>query len=143
MAKADLHKVYSVDKDKLFEVITKYEDYPKFVEGCRGAEVRSREDGHARVHYDINMMKDVKYVLDHRADAAAGEMSWDLVEADIMKKNSGRWKLTPAGEGKTDVHYEVEVEFTIPVPGFVLNKLIKSTLPKLVESFIKRAGGRD
>jgi ribosome-associated toxin RatA of RatAB toxin-antitoxin module len=139
MASAEFHETLSVDKDKLFQAITRYEDYPQFVEGCTGVKVERKGSGQARVTYDVSMMKDITYTLDHREDEASGVVEWSLVESDAFKKNNGRWQLKSAGPGKTDVHYALEVEFKFPVPGFILSRLVKGSLPSMVESFRKRA----
>ena len=139
MAQAEFHQVLSVSKDKLWDAITRYEDYPKFVEGCTSVKVERKAAGHARVTFHVSMMKDVVYTLDQKEDKDQGLIEWTLVESDAFKKNSGRWKLTDAGTGKTDTHYNVELDFKIPVPGFILNGLIKKNLPVLVKSFEKQA----
>jgi ribosome-associated toxin RatA of RatAB toxin-antitoxin module len=139
MASAEFHQVLSVDQDKLFEAVTRYEDYPQFVEGCTGVKVERQGPGQARVSYNVSMMKDIHYTLDHREDPASGVVEWSLVDSDAFKKNSGRWTLKAVGPGKTDVLYTVDVEFKIPVPGFILNRLVKGSLPSMIESFRKRA----
>jgi ribosome-associated toxin RatA of RatAB toxin-antitoxin module len=139
MAKAEIHEVVSVDRDKLFQAISRYEDYPQFVEGCKAARVERKGTGKARVTYHVSLIKDVNYILDHSEDPAAGIVSWTMVESDTFKVNNGSWTLTSAGPGKTDVHYELEVEFKIYVPGMILNKLIKGPLPSMVKSFVDRA----
>jgi ribosome-associated toxin RatA of RatAB toxin-antitoxin module len=57
MAQAEFHEVLSVDKDKLFSVITKYEDYPKFVDGCTAVKVDRKSPNQALVTYNVSMMK--------------------------------------------------------------------------------------
>jgi ribosome-associated toxin RatA of RatAB toxin-antitoxin module len=141
MAQAEFHEVLSVGTEKLFSVITRYEDYPQFVEGCTSVKVVERQpSGHVRVTYQVNVMsQDVVYTLDHKEDREAGVVEWNLVESNFFKKNSGRWKLQPQGSTQSDVQYDVEIEFKIPVPGFILNKLVKGSLPKMVKSFEKKA----
>ena len=141
MAKAEFHEVIAADKDKLFQAITKYEDYPQFVDGVESVAVERKGAGQARVSYRVNMMKEVIYTLDHHEDVAAGIVQWTMVESDSFKMNNGRWELKPAGPGKTDVRYELEIEFNFPVPGFILSKLVKGSLPSMVKNFAKRAGG--
>ncbi|MGZ3688208.1 MAG: type II toxin-antitoxin system RatA family toxin [Bdellovibrionota bacterium] len=138
MAKAEFQDVFPVDKDKLFAVITRYEDYPKFVEGVQSVKVEKAASG-ARVSYKVSMMKDISYTLDHVEDAPSGRVEWTLVDSDSFKSNSGIWELRSVGPGKTDVKYQLEVEFKIPIPGFVLNRLVKSQLPSMVKSFVERA----
>lgn len=145
MAQAEIHEVLPVDKQTLWDTIVRYEEYPKFVDGCTGVKVERKGAGHARASYKVSMMKDVSYTLDHKENSDAGVIEWSLVESDFFKKNVGRWELKEAGPGKTDVKYSLEVEFKVPVPGFILNGLVKKSLPGMIKSFEKQAkanGGR-
>ena len=96
MANAEFHETLSVDRDKLFQAIVQYEDYPKFVDGCKGTRVDRAAPGQAKVTYDVSMMKDISYTLEHQEDAANGRMEWNLVASDFIKKNVGRWELKPS-----------------------------------------------
>jgi ribosome-associated toxin RatA of RatAB toxin-antitoxin module len=140
MAQAEFREVLGTDKDKLFSVITRYEDYPQFVEGCSSVQVDRQAPGKIRVTYRVNVMsQDVTYTLDHKEDSATGVVEWTLIESNFFKKNTGRWELKASGSGKTDVLYSLELEFKIPVPGFILNRLVKGSLPGMVKSFEKQA----
>lgn len=141
MAQAEIHEVLSVDPEKLFEVITRYEDYGQYVEGCSGAKVLKREGNQILVEYSLNLIKEISYQLMHTEDPANKKMSWTLVSSEFLKKNTGSWELKPAGPGKTDVKYSLEVEFKLPVPGLILNRLVKSSLPTMLKNFEKRARG--
>lgn len=144
MAQTEYRDVLSVAKDKLLATITEYKDYPKFIEGCTAAKVESLSDGQVRVHYEVNIMsQDVKYTLDHRvlpeSTDGSSRVEWTLVDSNFFKKNIGHWVVKPAGAGKTDVTYALDVEFKIPVPGFILNRLVKGSLPGMVKGFEKQA----
>jgi ribosome-associated toxin RatA of RatAB toxin-antitoxin module len=139
MAQAEIHEVLPVDAEKLYSVVTRYEDYPKFVEGCTSAEVERKDRDKIQVRYQVSMMKDISYTLEHSEDPASGRASWTLVESDVLKKNTGSWEVKSLGAGKCDVHYQVEIEFKIPVPGFVLSRLIKGSLPAMIKNFQERA----
>jgi ribosome-associated toxin RatA of RatAB toxin-antitoxin module len=84
-------------------------------------------------------MKEVNYTLDHREDPSRNRVEWSLVDSDTFKKNSGFWELKEIAPGKTDVSYSLEVDFKIPIPGFILNRLVKGSLPSMIQSFEKRA----
>ena len=139
MAQAEHKQVVAVDREKFFRAITKYEEYPSFVDGCNGVEVERKGPGEARTHYKMNIMRDVNYTLDHKEFPEQGRMEWALVKSDMLKKNIGRWELTSLSDGKTEVRYSIEIEFNIPVPGFILNQLVKSRIPSMIKSFEQRA----
>jgi ribosome-associated toxin RatA of RatAB toxin-antitoxin module len=139
MANAEIHEVLPVGLDKLWDTIVRYEEYPKFVDGCTSVKVERKGTGHARATYHVSMMKDVTYTLDHKEDKEKGVVEWSLVESDAFKKNTGRWELRSAGPDKTDVRYSLDVDFKIPVPGFILNGLVKKSLPGMLKNFEKQA----
>lgn len=139
MARAEFHEVMDVDKDKLLAVITAYDKYPNFVEGCQTAKIESREPGKATVTYRVSMIKEVEYTLNHKENLEAGKVEWTLAKSSSFKKNNGSWELKTVSKGKTAVKYTLEIDFTFSVPGLILNKLVKGSLPSMVKNFVKQA----
>ena len=140
MAQAEFQEVLSVDSEKLYQAIIDYELYPQFVDGCHSVSVERISSSQAQVTYHVNVMsQDVKYVLNHHESRDHWKVEWTLVESNFFKKNVGRWELKPVGVGKTQVKYTLEVEFKVPIPGFILNRLVKGSLPGMVRSFEKQA----
>ena len=140
MAQAEYRDIFNVSKEKLFSVITSYENYPQFIQGCQAVDVSRQSSGETRVVYTVSLMsKEVTYTLVHREDAAQGQMTWSLIDSDFFKKNTGGWEIQEVSPGKTEIIYKLDAEFKVPVPGFILNRLIKGSLPELVKSFEKRA----
>lgn len=142
MANADIVQKVSVSKDRFMKTLVDYASYPKFVDGAKKVDVQKVSDTVSRVSYQISMMgQDIQYVLDHTANLAAGEMSWKLVESGFMKQNSGKWVVKDLGGDSSEVRYEIEIDFTISVPSFILNRLVKGSLPSMIKSFEKQAKG--
>lgn len=142
MAKAELTKVLPLEQNDIFDTIVAYEEYPKFVTGCKKVEVQRKAPGQSRVTYHVSMMKDLTYTLDHQEDREKGIITWKLVESDTLTANQGVWTLTSRGPKQTEVRYEIDIEFNIPVPGFILSKLVKGSLPSMIESFEKQTKSR-
>jgi ribosome-associated toxin RatA of RatAB toxin-antitoxin module len=140
MAQAEIDKTLKVNREKLLKAITQYEDYPEFIDNVTGVKVERQNDHEAIAHYHLSVMgKEFHYSLMMKEDRKAGKVKWELQESDFFKKNSGSWTLEAVSESETKAHYELEVEFKISVPGFILNRLVKGNLPKMLESFEKRA----
>lgn len=139
MAKAELTQVLDVNYDKFFDAVTRYENYPQFVAGCKKTEVERKAPGHSRVKYTVSMMKDLWYQLDHHEDREKGVITWALIGSDLLKSNKGQWIVKKLGENKVEVKYEIEIEFNISVPGFILNQLVKGSLPPMIKSFATQA----
>lgn len=140
MANASLTKTLEVSRDKIFAAVTRYEDYPQFLTGCKKVEVERKAPGQARVKYFSNILgKDLWYLLEHTEDAAKGIVTWKLIESDLLKVDSGTWTLKDAGEGKTEVTYAIDIEFKVWVPGPVLKGLVATSLPLLMSEYEKQA----
>lgn len=139
MAKAALDRNVPVGIEALWRAITDYAAYPKFVEGVQNVDVRSDSAGTKHVFYRVSMVREVEYVLAHRDDALKHMAQWDLVESSFFKVNRGRWELTRINDHLTRAAYTLEVEFGFFAPGFVVNQLIQSQLPKMLGQFEERA----
>ena len=139
VAKADQEKTYDVSADQYFKSVTQYEQYPEHVEGVKAIQVE-RKGNDVVGHYDLNMMgKEIKYSLNIKEDPANKKMNWSLLKSDFFTVNNGAWTITPTGPKSCKVHYAVEVEFSFPVPGFLLKGIVKGTLPSMMNSFYERA----
>lgn len=139
MAHGEVEKTLSVGKEKLWATILKYEDYPEFVDGVTGIQVDRQKEGEPKVTYSLNLFKEFSYVLQMKENPEGGSLSWELLESDVFKVNRGSWKIEENGPDSCNVRYELDVEFKIPVPGFILKKLVKGNLPAMVQKFEQRA----
>lgn len=139
MAQAEETKTFDVDAQKLYQAVTSYEQYPEFVDGMKKV-VIDRQSGSLVGHYELSMMgKDMKYSLTLSENAGQLELSWTLLKSDFFKVNNGKWKIVALGAGRCQATFSQEVEFTFPVPGFVLKPMIKGTLPLMMNGFAERA----
>ncbi len=139
MAEASKTVEMPVSIDALYKVITNYEKYSEFVDGVHKVAVKARNGNKARVEYAITLLgKDIFYVLDHTEDSPE-KMTWEFVESNVLKSNHGGWELKSLGPNLTRVTYNLALDFKIYVPGLVLNGLIKSSLPKMLDNFKARA----
>lgn len=140
MAQASLTKTMPVAAAALWQVIEDYAQYPKFVDGVSTAKIISSEPTKVRVEYAIELMgKKIHYTLDHFKNSNGQELSWSLVDSNLLKANSGHWQLKSLSADQTEVTYHLELEFNFYVPGMILNQLVKSSLPRMMDSFQKQA----
>jgi len=142
MASGEIEKTLDIEMNDLFNVIADFESYPEFVKGVKEVKIQKINDKKSKGVYKVSFMKDFTYTLDLTTDAEKGEVSWTLIESDFFKKSDGSWTLKKEGPGKTHVRYWVDVEFKIPVPGFILKGLVKGDLPKMIASFEAEARKR-
>lgn len=120
-----------------FKVITDYEKYPSFLKETKSVVVRKKTGQTAEVTYSIEVIKKISYTL-KMVGKPFSNITWSLLEGDMMKKNSGEWSLKEAGKGKTRASYSVDIEFGIFVPGMISKMLVGSNLPSMLKAFKKR-----
>lgn len=136
MASVERNIKVNVPVEKFFAVITDYESYPEFLPEVEEVKILDKKGNRKTVYFKVKYLKTVEYTLD-MVEEKNKEVRWKLKEGDF-KKNEGMWKLKKEGSG-TDATYSVDIEFSFPVPGFILKKLISVSLPQMLNRFKERA----
>jgi ribosome-associated toxin RatA of RatAB toxin-antitoxin module len=132
-AEIDIH----APLETVYDIITDFESYPEFLSETKEVEVVHSTGKSATVLFKINLIRKIIYTLEIKMTPHK-TVTWHLVEGDLMKKNSGKWKLTEK-KGVTNAHYEIDMEFSGLVPKAISNKLIGSSLPTMMKAFRDRA----
>lgn len=65
-------------------------------------------------------------------------MVWDAVETFQQRGQHGEYNLTPEGEGKTRVRFDIILDLAAPVPEFLIKRAKKIVLDVATESLRKR-----
>jgi coenzyme Q-binding protein COQ10 len=126
--------------ETVFGIITDYEKYPEFLSEVKAIKVSERRAGEALVQYEVNVLKTIRYTLKLKEEKPL-RVSWSLVEGELMRENRGSWLLEPQGK-QTRATYSIEMNLGPLVPKAMVNALVDSSLPKMLESFKKRAEGK-
>lgn len=134
MAEATREETWDAPIEKIYDVITKYENYPNFVDGCSAANVLDFNEDGARVEFSINFIKKFKYILTLKHEKP-NKVSWEFESGDFFKKNTGSWELTDLGDGKTKVKYGLEVAVKGFAPKSLVNTLTSKNLPAMLASY--------
>ncbi|AGC46227.1 MULTISPECIES: type II toxin-antitoxin system RatA family toxin [Myxococcus] len=124
--------------EKVFDVITQYDRYPEFLSEVKAIRTANRKGNTVDVHYTVEVMKTVRYSI-RVVEERPTRMAWSFIEGEVMKDNKGSWVLEPEGEGKTRATYNVEMALGLLVPKTIVNALVETSLPKMLESFKRRA----
>jgi ribosome-associated toxin RatA of RatAB toxin-antitoxin module len=64
-----------------------------------------------------------------------------MLEGEFFKSNQGSWDIKDMGKKGLAVDYELEVGFPLLVPKSIVNGLVSTSLPEMLEGFEKRALG--
>jgi len=129
--------VFNAPVEKCFEIIADYERYPEFLPEVKKLRTSNRKGNEVDVHYEAEVVKVIKYTL-HLKEEKPTKVSWSFIEGEFMKDNKGGWVLEDQGNGTTKATYSIEVAVGPLVPKTILNALVDSQLPKLLENFKKR-----
>jgi ribosome-associated toxin RatA of RatAB toxin-antitoxin module len=138
MAEVKKTEIFDVDAESLYQVLVDYESYPEFVEGVSDINILKENEKGASVEYSLNLIKTFTYVLEMKHEKNKS-VSWKLKEGDIFKANTGSWQLKDLGNGKTEVTYELEVDFKVFAPKMITDKLVANNVPSMLKSYHDRA----
>lgn len=136
MAGATKQIVFNAPIDRAFEVITNYEQYPQFLTEAKKVRVFDRKGTEANVEWQVDVVKTIKYTV-HMKEERPNRVSWTFVNGEFMKDNKGSWVLEAAGD-TTKATYTVEMALGPLVPKTIINALVETSLPKMLEAFKKR-----
>jgi ribosome-associated toxin RatA of RatAB toxin-antitoxin module len=65
------------------------------------------------------------------------KVSWTLIKAGALKKQDASYTLTPDGD-KTRVRFDIAIDLSIPMPGFVLKRALKGGTESATEGLRKQ-----
>lgn len=133
--------VISAPPDKCFDVIADYERYSEFLPEVKKTRAVNRRGNECDVQYEAEVVKLIKYTV-HLKEERPTRVSWTYIDGDFMRDNKGGWLLEDLGDGKTKATYTVEITLGPLVPKSIVNALVDTSLPKLLENFKKRIESR-
>lgn len=124
-------------------VIGDFPSYPEWAKGVQRADVESSyDDGRAeRVHFvlDVAPIKD-DYTLHYVWDADR-EVTWSLVEGNILRALDGAYSLKPRAADSTEVTYRLALDVSIPLIGLLKRKGEKILIDTALKGLKARVEG--
>lgn len=138
MAGATRSIVINAPVEKIWKVITDYERYPDFLSEVKKIRTSNRKGNEIDVQYEAEVVKTIKYTL-HFKEQPPNKLTWSFIEGEFMKDNRGGWTLEDLGGGQTRATYTIDVAVGSLVPKSVVNALVETQLPKVLEAFKKQS----
>ena len=129
--------VFNAPIEKCFAVISDYERYPEFLPEVRKIRTSNRRGNEVDVQYEAEVVKVIKYTV-HMKEEGPTKVSWTFIDGEFMKDNKGGWVLEKSVENQTKATYSIEVAVGALVPKTIVNALVDTQLPKLLENFKRR-----
>ncbi|MCT7657614.1 SRPBCC family protein [Mycobacterium deserti] len=139
MATSDSREVViDASPEEILDVIADVESAPDWSSQHQGAEVLERDaNGRpTRVRLKLKTMgiSDEQTVQYTWTDDSA---SWKLLESSQLKTQDASYTLTADGN-KTKVRFEITVDPSVPIPGFVLKRAMKGGLEAATDGLRKQ-----
>lgn len=121
--------VIDATPDEVLAVILDLEAYPEWSQDVKSVQVVSSDDQGRPVdaRFDVDArVAQVDYVL--RYDyAGPADVQWSLLEGEVLRQLDGSYVLTEQGGG-THVTYALDVDISMPVPGFIKKRAARTIL---------------
>jgi ribosome-associated toxin RatA of RatAB toxin-antitoxin module len=139
MATSDSREVViEASPEEILDVIANVESTPSWSSQYQSAEVlEAHDDGRPkRVKMQVRSVgiTDEQVVEYSWTDTSA---SWTLVRAGQLKSQDASYTLSPDGD-KTKVKFDITIDPSVPLPGFVLKRVMKGAMETATDGLRKQ-----
>ena len=139
MAASDSREVLiEATPEEILDVIADVQNAPTWSPQYQSAEVLDTDDNGRprRVKMKVKAAgltdeMEVEYTF---TDSSAG---WTLLSSSQLRKQDATYTLTPAGD-KTKVRFDLSVDPSIPIPGFLLKRTLKGAMETATDGLRKQ-----
>lgn len=128
----------SATPEQVMDAVANIDDLPRRSGPHQAAEVESRHaDGRpSRVRAKVSAAgfkdEEVTDYVWHGVDS----VTWTLAESSVQSAQIGTYTLTPTDSG-THIRLDLEIGVKVPMPGFILKKVLKTALDTGSKDFKK------
>ena len=137
--RASREVVFDAPPEAILDVLADIDSVPSWSALHKSAEVLDRHpDGrphHVRATLKIMGITDKEVLEYHWGDRW---MVWDSSETTAQRGLHGEYNLTPEGEDRTRVRFDIILELGAPVPAFLIKRAKKQVLDVATESLRER-----
>jgi ribosome-associated toxin RatA of RatAB toxin-antitoxin module len=130
--------VIEASPEEILDVIADVESTPSWSSQYQSAEVlEAYDDGRPK---RVKMKIKTAGISDEQVVEytwAGDVVSWTLVSAGQLKAQDASYTLTPDGD-KTKVKFDITIDLSIPLPGFVLKRAMKGGVETATEGLRKQ-----
>jgi ribosome-associated toxin RatA of RatAB toxin-antitoxin module len=135
MPSAVFEKIIPHHIDRVYKAITDFESYPKFVDSISKIDVLEVTTKSAKLACVAHFLKDFRFILKVSKQKPT-MVAWKMESGDLFKRNEGLWKLKEISPLKTMVTYSMDIDFAIPVPGFLVKKFLGPSWDRAIENYL-------
>ena len=130
--------VIDASPEEILDVIADVETAPDWSAQHQGAEILEADENGRPIRVKLKLktmgISDEQVVQYTWTDNRA---SWILVSSSQLKAQDASYTLTPDGD-KTRVRFEITVDPSVPIPGFVLKRAMKGGVEAATDGLRKQ-----
>ncbi|MCG5431174.1 SRPBCC family protein [Mycobacterium sp. MYCO198283] len=130
--------VIEASPEQILDVISDVQSTPSWSSQYQSAEVlETHDDGRPK---RVKMKVKTAGISDEQVvdyTWADNRVSWTLVSAGQLKAQDASYTLTPDGD-RTKVRFDIAVDLSVPLPGFVLKRAMKGALETATDGLRKQ-----
>jgi ribosome-associated toxin RatA of RatAB toxin-antitoxin module len=137
---AVVHKsvLLAYSAEQMYALVENFEEYPKFLPWCGGAEVLQREDDKVVASMMINYHGVKQSFITKNTNTPPTSIDMELVEGPF-KHLHGTWSFKPLREDACKVEFDLHYEFSSRMLEQLIGPVFSMIANSFVESFCKRA----
>ncbi|MEZ0352551.1 SRPBCC family protein [Mycobacterium sp. pR1184] len=130
--------VIEATPDEIMDVLFDIESLPEWSSAHQKVEVLERDDqGHPIRSRQVVKIVGISEEQELAYTVHDDGVSWTLVSAKQQRAQDARYTLTPDGDS-TRVRFELTVDLTVPVPGFLIKKGTKGLMDTATKGLRER-----
>jgi ribosome-associated toxin RatA of RatAB toxin-antitoxin module len=130
--------VIEATPDEILDVIADVRSVPSWSPQYQSAEVLdTHDDGRPK---RVKMKVKAAGITDEMEveyNFTGNTAGWTLIKSSQLKKQDATYTLTPAGD-QTKVRFELTVDPSIPIPGFLLKRTLKGAMETATDGLRKQ-----
>ncbi|CQD14510.1 cyclase/dehydrase [Mycobacterium lentiflavum] len=130
--------VIEATPDEIMDVLFDIESLPEWSSAHQNVEVLERDDqGHPIRSRQVVKIVGISEEQELAYTVHDNGVSWTLVRAKQQRAQDARYTLTPDGDS-TRVRFDLTVDLTVPVPGFLIRKGTKGLMDTATKGLRER-----
>lgn len=126
---------------EMYELVSKVEDYPKFLPWCEQAEILSRDDTGMTARLHLKYLGVRQAFTTRNVNVPGESMRMHLVDGPFSTLE-GTWLFKPVGQGEQQackVEFDLEYAFSSRTLSAAVSPVFDRIADTFVDSFVKRA----
>jgi ribosome-associated toxin RatA of RatAB toxin-antitoxin module len=125
----------ALPRDRCFEKACDFKAYPRFIPALKSVDVDASDASAPLVTLRLDVpLGEINYTCRYEI-RPPGEVSWKMLESNVLKDNHGSWKFEPAGEERCRVTYAMSTKFPVWLAWAVTQEKFAEEIGKTVRRF--------